>query len=155
MFGPKVVPGTETEHYARHTHGEIDVSIASCILTREVNGDEWLASHTAHFTPEKRISIPIYWRGDWVGLGAGLDVAAKKESSDCRESNPSRPARSLPNKRKDVPGAWGKFHDEELSKFYSSQNNSIMCHQKEWWWNRVLLKKPVAAQLIKKFPSFL
>jgi hypothetical protein len=34
-----------------------------------------------------------YWLGDWVGLRVGLDVVEKRETYNCRESNPGHQAR--------------------------------------------------------------
>jgi hypothetical protein len=48
-----------------------------------------------HFTPNRR-APSSHWIGDWVGLGASLDVVAKRKISfPCRELNLGHPACSL------------------------------------------------------------
>jgi hypothetical protein len=58
-------------------------------LTSALHGDEWSSSRPGRFTPDTP------WIGGWMGSTAGLDAVAKTTNQcSCRESNPSRPARS-------------------------------------------------------------
>jgi hypothetical protein len=63
-------------------------------LTAAVDEEEWSASYTARFTAGKRDPV-THLIGGWVGPRANLDAVGKRESPcPCRESKPSRPARS-------------------------------------------------------------
>jgi hypothetical protein len=42
--------------------------MAPLFLTSALDGGEWLASHTSHFT------LGTHWIGGWVGPRAGLDA---------------------------------------------------------------------------------
>jgi hypothetical protein len=60
-----------------------------------VDGSKWSASHPARFNPGERTPGTQLIRGR-VGPRVGLDALAKRNIPClCRESNPSRPARSL------------------------------------------------------------
>jgi hypothetical protein len=76
---------------------------SSTILTSALDGGEWSASRSCRFTPSTN------WIGGWVGPRAGLDATEKnKISCPCRETNPSRPARSLvaiPTELSRMPGS--------------------------------------------------
>jgi hypothetical protein len=62
-------------------------------LTLALDGGEWSASRSGHFTPRERIP-GTHWMGSWVGPRAVLDaVVERKIPSLRRESNP-RTARS-------------------------------------------------------------
>jgi hypothetical protein len=64
-------------------------------LTSAADGDQWLASLPGRFTLGKETLVPFFI-GGWVGPRTGLDaVVNRRNPCPCRESNPSRPARSL------------------------------------------------------------
>jgi hypothetical protein len=70
-------------------------SIAPHILNIGIDGSEWSASRSGHFTPGER-SPGARWIGGYVGRRAGLKLVEKRKiPSLCRESNPDRPSRSL------------------------------------------------------------
>jgi len=49
------------------------------LLTSVLDGGEWSASCSSHFTPGE-IAPSTNWGGCWVGPIASLDVVAKKKS---------------------------------------------------------------------------
>jgi hypothetical protein len=56
--------------------------------TSALDGGEWSASRTGHFTPMEK-PPGTHWIGGWVGPSAGLDIAVvkRKISSPRRDSN--------------------------------------------------------------------
>jgi hypothetical protein len=75
------------------THWEVEVQLHA-FLTTAPDGGEWPASCPDGSTPGEGVT-GTHWIGDWVGPTAIQDAVAKKKNScTCRESNPSRPARS-------------------------------------------------------------
>jgi hypothetical protein len=83
-------------------------SIAPHILNLG-NRRRWVVSFMPRpFYPQGKERAPpprTHWLGDWVGLRAGLDTAVVKRKNPCpyRESNPSRPGRSLVTILTEVP----------------------------------------------------
>jgi hypothetical protein len=57
-------------------------------LTWELDGGEWSASCSCHFTPRER-APDTHWIGDWVGPRASLDAVEKRNILHCQESNHS------------------------------------------------------------------
>jgi len=57
-------------------------------LTSALDGGEWSASRSGHFTPSER-APGTHWLGGWVGPRAGLNaVVRRKIPSPSRHSNP-------------------------------------------------------------------
>jgi hypothetical protein len=44
---------------------------APTFLTSQLDGSEWLASSSCHFTPREK-APDTHWKGSWVGPGAYL-----------------------------------------------------------------------------------
>jgi hypothetical protein len=60
-------------------------------LTSALDGGEWSASRTGHFTSRERAS-GTHWIGGWVGPRAVIDAVVKREIPyPRRESNPRTP----------------------------------------------------------------
>jgi hypothetical protein len=48
------------------------------LLTLALDGGEWSASHSSHFTPRERVP-GIHWIGGWVDPRADLDTVVKRK----------------------------------------------------------------------------
>jgi hypothetical protein len=81
------------KHHAMKTYGVVKVKLHA-FLTSALDGGEWSASRPDPFTPGKDPGTHVI--GGWLGPRAGLDAVVKRRNPYfCRESKPSRPARSL------------------------------------------------------------
>jgi len=60
-------------------------------LISALDGGEWSASRSAHFTPRERVFF-THWIGEWVVPRAGLNTVSKRKIlSPRRVSNPDHP----------------------------------------------------------------
>jgi len=77
----------------------VDVQLQAS-LAFTLDGGEWSASHSGHFTPRGR-AHSTHWIGGWIGLRAGLDTVAKRQNP-CL-SNAGHPPHSLVSMLTELP----------------------------------------------------
>jgi hypothetical protein len=78
----------------RHPYVWENGDIAPCILNLGI-WCRWVVSFTSQPHYARGKDADIHCIGSWVGLRAGLDAVAKRNTLPCRKSNPGRPVRSL------------------------------------------------------------
>jgi hypothetical protein len=69
----------------------------------------WSASRPGRFAPEE-IAPDTHWIGGWVGSRVRLDAVEKRKLLPCRESNPSRPARTYTDWANPIPSAASSYY---------------------------------------------
>jgi len=85
-----------TTHHSMKTYGGVDMYL-HVFLTSVVDGGEWSASRSSHFTPGEEIPV-IHWIGDWVDHRANVDVVVRRRKAflcSCQEFKSCSPAQSL------------------------------------------------------------